>query len=79
MFCDVLSENIAAFVNALVLLADGKRINSPVFEFQSRYINVIPNPKGISLPFEDKSVCVCVPAFLLPKSRLQLNDRLNGI
>lgn len=29
--------------------------------------------------FEVKSVCVCVPAFLLPKSRLQLNDRLNGI
>ena len=27
---------IAASVNALVLLAGGKRINSPVFDFQSR-------------------------------------------
>ena len=48
--CDILSENIATYRRSfMVLLADGKWNNSPVFEFQSRYINVIPKPKGIRI------------------------------
>ena len=35
--------------------------------------------KGISLSFCERSVHIDVPAFLLPKCRLQLNDWLDGI
>ena len=46
------------------------------FEFQSR-LHECTLDRVLGLSFYGKSVRICVPAFLLPESRLKLNDRLD--
>jgi hypothetical protein len=57
---------------------NGKR-RSTTLNIKAGYIIVKPMPQGISLSLYERSVHIDVPAFLLPKRRLQLNDRLDGI
>lgn len=72
--------NTAAAIAALNCRRRASVKDSFDFEFQSRLHECETNiTKGLVYPFVGKSVRICVPAFLLPKCRLQLNDRLDGI
>ena len=77
--CGMLRESTAASELPLTVGSRKSVKDSFDFEFQSRLHEceaTTARDKSILLR---KSVRICVPAFLLPESRLQLNDRLDGI
>ena len=77
--CGMRKGNTAAFETALNCRQQISVTDSFDFESQSRLHHCetkTARDKSILLYW---SVHIDVPAFLLPKCRLQLNDRLNGI